>query len=206
MKNAYVKKSVGILSVGAIFCIAATGACADTTEGPYVGLGVGMYQTDVTLSAGSAGLTGGDTSHDFGGDVFAGYKWNLGVGAIAIELGYVDSYGKVTDWTGTGNTLSAKITQSQELSLLPSYNLSKDTSAYVRIGYASAKGTETLNGSSASKTFNGMVWGVGVDHSVAKNVALRGEYKVLDLSSDTVGTASVKPRATGLNVALRFAF
>ena len=71
MKNAYVKKSVGILSVGAIFCIAATGACADTTEGPYVGLGVGMYQTDVTLSGVGGSISAGDTSHDFGADVFA---------------------------------------------------------------------------------------------------------------------------------------
>ena len=206
MKNAYVKKSVGILSVGAILCIAATGACADTTEGPYVGLGVGMYQTDVTLSGAGASFSAGDTSHDFGADVFAGYKWNMGVGGIAIEVGYTDSYGKVTDWTGAGNTLGAKITESKEIAVLPSYNLGKDTAAYIRLGYASAKGTETLNAASFSKTFTGFVWGLGVDHSVAKNVALRAEYKVLDLSSDTTGTVSFKPRAAGLNIGLRYAF
>jgi opacity protein-like surface antigen len=206
MKNAYVKKSVGILSVGAILCIAATGACADTTEGPYVGLGVGMYQTDVTLSGVGGSISAGDTSHDFGADVFAGYKWNMGVGGIAIEVGYTDSYGKVTDWTPAGNTLSAKITESKEIAVLPSYNLGKDTAAYIRLGYASAKGTETLNAASFSKTFTGFVWGLGVDHSVAKNVALRAEYKVLDLSSDTTGTVSFKPRAAGLNIGLRYAF
>ena len=206
MKNAYVKKSVGILSVGAIFCIAATGACADTTEGPYVGLGVGMYQTDVTLSGVGGSISAGDTSHDFGADVFAGYKWNMGVGGIAIEVGYTDSYGKVTDWTTAGNNLSAKITESKEIAVLPSYNLGKDTAAYIRLGYASAKGTEILNAASFSKTLTGFVWGLGVDHSVAKNVALRAEYKVLDLSSDTTGTVSFKPRAAGLNIGLRYAF
>ena len=206
MKNAFVKKSVGILSVGAILCIAATGACADTTEGPYVGLGVGMYQTDVTFSGVGGSISAGDTSHDFGADVFAGYKWNMGVGGIAIEVGYTDSYGKVTDWTPAGDTLSAKITESKEIAVLPSYNLGKDTAAYIRLGYASAKGTETINAASFSKTFTGFVWGLGVDHSVAKNVALRAEYKVLDLSSDTTGTVSFKPRAAGLNIGLRYAF
>jgi opacity protein-like surface antigen len=47
---------------------------------------------------------------------------------------------------------------------------------------------------------------LGVDHSVAKNVALRAEYKVIDLSSDTTGTVSFKPRAAGLNIGLRYAF
>jgi len=206
MKNAFVKKSVGILSVGAILCVAATGAYADTTEGPYVGLGVGMYKTDVTISGGGDSASAGDTSHDFGADVFAGYKWNMGVGGIAIEVGYTDSYGKVTDWTAAGNTLSAKITESKEIAVLPSYNLGKDTAAYIRLGYASAKGTETLNAASFSKTFTGFVWGLGVDHSVAKNVALRAEYKVIDLSSDTTGTVSFKPRAAGLNIGLRYAF
>ena len=130
----------------------------------------------------------------------------MGVGGIAIEVGYTDSYGKVTDWTTAGNNLSAKITESKEIAVLPSYNLGKDTAAYIRLGYASAKGTETLNAASFSKTLTGFVWGLGVDHSVAKNVALRAEYKVLDLSSDTTGTVSFKPRAAGLNIGLRYAF
>ena len=207
MKSAFVKKSVGVLSVGAILCVAPTGAYADTTEGPYVGLGVGMYKTDVTISGGGFSASAGDTSHDFGADVFAGYKWNMGVGGIAIEVGYTDSYGKVTDWTGPGNVLSAKITESKEIAVLPSYNLGKDTAAYIRLGYASAKGTETgISAAGSSKTFTGFVWGLGVDHSVAKNVALRAEYKVLDLSSGTTGTTSLKPRAAGLNIGLRYAF
>ncbi len=213
MKN---QKKILAISVALIFSGLTAAAQADTTAGPYVGAGVGLYQTDVTIKGGNVSVTAGDTTHDSGLDVFAGYKWNLGAGGVAVEVGYTDSYGKTTDLTVGTVATNAKIKASTEIAILPSFNLSKDTAAYVRLGYASAEaeasssggviGTQTFTSGSSKKTFTGMVFGLGVDHSLSKNIALRAEYKVVDLSEETINNIRYQPRAVGLNVGLRYAF
>ncbi len=210
------KNFVTVVSAAIAFVGLTSAAQADSTAGPYIGAGVGLYQTDVTIKGGDVSVTAGDTGHDSGLDVFAGYKWNLGAGGVAVEVGYTDSYGKTTDLTVGTVAANAKITASTEIAVLPSFNLSKDTAAYVRLGYASAKGEASSSGGvisnttftsgSSTKTFTGMVYGLGVDHSLSKNIALRAEYKVVDLSEEKVNNIRYQPRAVGLNVGLRYAF
>ncbi len=182
---------------------------ASTADGPYVGLGMGFYNGDTTVKAGAASLTFGSDKHEVGGDVFAGYKWNLGGGSMATEVSYGSNYGKVTAASYGGEAATTQLKNGVAVSILPGYALSKETTAFVRIGYVRVKGEANVSGtvnSSTSENFNGVMYGVGIDHAVSQNVALRAEYKVLDNLSKTVNGVTWEPRGTGLNFAIRYAF
>lgn len=184
-------------------------AMADTTAGPYVGAGVGFYNSNLTVKSGGASLSFGDDQHDAGIDVFAGYKWNFDTASVGAELSYTDSYGKLATWTGGGESISGKLKGKEALSIIPGYKLTKDTTVFVRIGYAKAKGEMTVAGTvngTASKNFNGTLYGFGIDHALSSNLALRAEYRVLDNMSETVSGATYEPYAAGANIALRYAF
>lgn len=203
------KMKLKILAAGIAMAVAAPLAMAGTTDGFYVGAGVGFYNTDLTLKGGGASLSFGDDEHDAGLDVFAGYKWNFGAGSVSAELSYTDSYGKMATWSGGGESLSGKLKGKEAISILPGYQLSKDTTAFMRIGYAKAKGELTVAGTfndTGSMNFNGILWGFGIEHALSPNLALRAEYKALDNMSETQNGATSEPRATGGNIALRYAF
>ena len=57
---------------------------AGTSEGPYIGIGVGAYRADLSESAanasGSASITLGSDNFDVGASIFGGYRWNMGAG------------------------------------------------------------------------------------------------------------------------------
>lgn len=198
-----------VLVVGIAMAVAAPLAVAGTTDGPYVGVGIGFYNTDLTLTGGGASLSFGDDKHDAGLDIFAGYKWNFGAGSVSAELSYTDSYGKMATWSGAGESLSGKLKGGEAISILPGYQLSKDTTAFMRIGYAKVKGEVTVAGTfngTSSMNFNGTLYGFGIDHALSPNLALRAEYKVLDNMSKASGGTTYDPRATGANIALRYAF
>ncbi len=184
-------------------------AMASTADGPYVGLGMGFYNTDLKVTSGVTKVVFGDDKHDVGADVFAGYKWNMGTGSISTEASYTSSYGKATNVALGANTLSSELKNGMAISVLPGYALSKETTAFVRVGYTRVKGELTIAGTvsgSASENFNGAIYGFGVDHSVSQNVALRAEYRVLDNLSKTVSGVEYAPRATGVTLAIRYAF
>lgn len=198
-----------VLVVGIAMAMAAPLAIADTSNGFYVGAGVGFYNTDLTLKDVGASLSFGDDKHDASLDVFAGYKWNFGAGSVSAELSYTDSYGKMATWSGGGESLSGKLKDSVAISILPGYQLTKDTTAFMRIGYAEVKGEATVAGTfngTSSMDFDGILWGFGIDHALSSNLAIRAEYKGLDDMSETSGGVTYEPRATGANIALRYAF
>ena len=195
------------LGTVAALMVLTTNAFADTSEGSYVGIGIGGYSGDVALSSGAASFTMGNDSLDFGATVYGGYKWNMGAGSVAAELSYNSNVGKLATWTVPGLAVSGKLTNNWAVSVLPGYNFTKDTTGYVRLGYTQAKAELTVNAATASHTFNGTVWGLGVDQAVSKNLSARLEYQVMDLSSWTDTTVTTyKPRSAGMNASVRYAF
>ena len=193
----------------AVLMALTTSAFAGTSEGPYVGAGISAYSGDATVSAPGVSITFGNDKLDVGANVFGGYKWNMGTGSVAAELSYNSNVGKLANLTGAGQTIDGKLDNNWAISVLPGYNFTKDTTGYFRLGYAQVKGTLNLTGTitgSGNHTFNGTVWGFGVDQAVTPNLAARLEYQVLDMSSWTSGGTSVKPRATGMNLSLRYGF
>lgn len=197
------------LAAGIAMAVATPLAMADTTAGPYAGAGVGFYNSNATIKNGGASLTFGDDKHDTGLDVFVGYKWNFDTVNVSAELSYTDSYGKFATWSGGGESISGKLKGKEAISILPGYKLNKDTTAFVRIGYAKAKGEITLAGTvngTGTLDFNGILYGFGIDHALTNNLALRAEYRVLDNMSEVSGATTYEPYGTGANIALRYAF
>ena len=190
-----------------------TSAFAGTSEGPYIGVGIGAYREDLTVSGGG---TFGSDKFDVGASIFGGYRWNMGAGSVAAELSHNSNAGElgtssIATTSGDG-VLDGKLENNWAISVLPGYNFTKDTTGFIRIGYTQAKGTVTVNGTttiagSESHTFKGPIWGFGVDQAFTPNLAGRIEYQFLDLKSwaDDAGI-SFEPRATGINLSLRFAF
>ena len=121
-------------------------AMASTADGPYVGLGMGFYNTDLKVTSGVTKVVFGDDKHDVGADVFAGYKWNMGTGSISTEASYTSSYGKATNVALGANTLSSELKNGMAISVLPGYALSKETTAFVRVGYTRVKGERKSDG------------------------------------------------------------
>ena len=83
----------------------------------------------------------GNDKLDFGVNVFGGYKWNMSAGSVAAELSYNSNVGKLATWSGGGQTISGKLDNAWAVSVLPGYNFTKDTTGFIRLGYARVKGT-----------------------------------------------------------------
>ena len=205
MKNIIIGLITGVLM------LVTPSAFADNENGgTYAGGGIGIYTGGVTLTipASSVSVDLGSSSLDVGLNLFGGYKMNMGKGSIAGEVAFNSGTGKNINLTSGATTSNIKMTNNWSVSVLPGYNLTQDTTSYLRLGYTQGKGEMTATGAPASShTFNGYVVGFGVDQAVSPNLAARLEYQVLNFSSwtDTTGTTS-KPRSTGLNLSVRYAF
>jgi outer membrane immunogenic protein len=206
-KNNRMKLNILIATISS--CAFTPLAIADTTSGPYIGLGAGFYNTNLTAKNGAVVIHFGDDKLDAGLDIFAGYKWNSGAGSVSVELGYVDNYGKLGTFSGGTDTLRGEMEGGASISILPGYQLSKDTMIFARLGYAHAKGTMTIAGTltgTSSLKFKDWMYGFGIEHALSPKFAIRAEYKVLDNMSKLNGTTTLEPRATGGNLALKYAF
>ncbi len=189
---------IKLAAVVAVLSASATSALADTTQGSYVGIGLGEYNGNMNVNG--MGINGnmGSQNLDTSVGVFGGYNWNFGKESIAAELSYNSNIGQVD--TGT---YSAKLKNNWQLSLLPGYNFTKDTEGYVRVGFAQADGVPSIG---QSHTFNGTVLGLGVDEAVTRNIALRLEWQYMKFNSYSANNGSITPDTTGVNLSARYAF
>jgi len=198
--------------IAAALMALSTSAFAGTSDGPYVGIGIGEYNGSLKDPGVFSSITFGSTSLDTSGNLFAGYNWNLGAGSIALEASYNSNVGKLDSLAGQD---LFKLDNNWQISVLPGYNFSKDTEGYVRLGWTQARGTfgNAFSSVIANTThnFNGGVFGLGVDQAVTQNLALRLEWQYLYLSSSTisypvVGSFEWTPRSSGVDFSLRYAF
>ena len=188
-----------------------TSAFADTSTGPYVGIGIGGYEgTNKLTASGLGSVTLGSSSLDFSGNVFGGYNWNFGAGSVAGEVSYNSNVGKLDQISDGTSSFDGKLEQNWQVSILPGYNFTKSTEGYVRLGWTQAKGNISGNvggvPGSFDHTFNGWVVGLGVDEAVTPNVAVRLEWQYLNFSSFNESGSEWEPRSTGVNLSLRYGF
>jgi len=126
------------------------------------------------------------------GNIFTGYEWNFDRFYLATELNASLSslkyHGYFTETEdGINNTSEATYTlrNSYGLSLLPGYQVSDNVLLYGRIGYV--KGNfkyaeyktntgEGERGVTEHEWLNGIRYGLGINTSLSKNIALRLEY------------------------------
>lgn len=181
-------KKIVLASVLALGCASAwADTAAFTGFNAAVGLNFGNASTKFNIPGMINANLGEDSawgslSGEYG---FAlGSQAVLGVGA-SVDLGDT-KYGTF----GFGNApATIKATDKYSVYVAPGYALSKDTLAFVKVGYHNAK--------MGSESFNGFGFGLGVRTMLNKNLFLQLEATRLDFSSkDLGGGASVKPTST----------
>lgn len=191
-------------SIAVALMALSTSALAGTSEGPYAGVGIGEYSANLNINVpGSVSFTLGSSSPKISGGLFGGYNWNFGAGSVAAELSYNSNVGSPSDFTA--GPISTKFDNNWQISALPGYNFSKDTEGYVRLGWTRATGHASglITG---DQTFNGVVFGLGVDQAVAPNMAVRLEWQYLKLNTYSNFGVDFKPSSTGVDLSLRYAF
>jgi opacity protein-like surface antigen len=200
----------GLIAV--ILMFAASSAFADNQSGgAYVGGGIGIYSGGTTISAATTSFDLGTIKADVGLNLYGGYKFNIGdAGSIAGEVSYNSSVGKdITFYPTPTTNVDLKLTNNFSVSVMPGYNLTRDTTSYLRLGYTQVKGEMT--GSAivpTTHTYSGYVVGFGIDQAVKPNLSARLEYRILRTSSwtDMVNNATFQPFASGLDLSVRYAF
>lgn len=193
----------------AAMVFAAANAYADSADGPYVGGGIGMYTAtaNVGIPASNVNIDLGSSGTDTGVAVYAGYKHKMGDGSVAGELSFNSGIGKNGHMTVPGASNAVSFTNNVAVSVLPGYNLTPDTTSYLRLGYAQAKMDSKGTTAGVSHTFTGYVVGFGVDQAFRPNLSARLEYRMLSFSSWTDPTGSIiKPTASGMDITVRYAF
>ncbi len=176
----------------ALSTTAVTSAFASTAAGPYVGFGLGAYNANINQN----GYNYSDQNPQASVGVFGGYQWNFGQEALAAELSYNSNVGEINEPSGT-----SKLKNDWQVSVLPGYNFTDSTEGYVRVGWTQANGDGAY-----SHTYQGAVLGLGVDHSITRNMALRLEWQYMNFNSFNPGSGDVNPTTEGVNVSLRYGF
>jgi opacity protein-like surface antigen len=184
---------------------AASVAHAEGLNGAYIGGGLGLYKGDMKVSSRASGdFTLGDSGHKASLDLYGGYGHTFDGGFhLAGEVGYADKIGHTSaNIVGVGS-FNSELKHAWTFSVLTGYAFSKDTVAYFREGYATAKGSPTLG---TDQSFHGMVYGFGVRQVLAKNVSARLEYQMFEMKAKDVGGSNVKPTSGGLLLGVSYTF
>ncbi|WP_182911899.1 outer membrane protein [Sphingomonas cavernae] len=124
-------------------------------------------------------------SFDYG--AFAGYDVRIGNVVLGVEAG-IGSGGTAMREDIYGLTVTIKPKWNYEGTARAGYVLGDRTLAYVRGGYGAERlrrsysdtATGAAVGVAGSEWSNGLVVGGGIEHALAPNVTLRGEYRYKD--------------------------
>jgi len=151
-------KKIAIATLLAAFAAVPAVAAAEA----YIGLNVGSNQLDYTN-------VGSSTAYN----ILGGYSFNQ---YVAAELAYTD-LGTAT--VSNSNVADVKGTQ-MSLSAVGSLPLGKDFALLGKLGYASTK----LDAGTSSVTKSDIIYGVGAQYNVGKNVGLRLNYDIFTVGDD----------------------
>ena len=175
-------------------------------DGPYVGAGIGIYKGTVTIEeeVGNFESTGTDR-HKAEFNLNGGYGHSFDKFHIAGEFSYHTEFGRTAGGGADEELghLTLKLQNVIALSVLPGFKLKSNSLTYVRLGYVQAKlrGPQDIN-----KSFNGLLWGIGVKQVLSRNLVGTIEYQVLDLKRKNVQDMPTQPRGTGLLIGVQYSF
>ena len=146
----------------------------------YIGLNVGSNQ----MTAPAGANIGSTTAYS----ILGGYSFNQ---YIAAEVAYTD-LGTASLTAGSVPVEDMKGTQ-MSLAAVGSLPLGKDFALLGKLGYASIKidttGVGTFTGG-ASNTKSDLIYGVGAQYNIGKNVGLRLNYDMFNVGDSTTTNAS----------------
>jgi hypothetical protein len=172
---------------------------ADTKnfEGLSAALNLGFFSGGVKL------IDGADSFDGLGGKQTFGAGFELAYGAKMSDTGVITvgidadlTQPEVFSATAGGTTLSAKQKNRFGVFFAPGTVISKDTLLYGKLSYNSMKGETSTNGVSASDTFAGMGYGLGVRTMISPTAFVKVEVNRVSFGAETIGDASIKPSGT----------
>ncbi|MDR5907012.1 porin family protein [Franzmannia qiaohouensis] len=185
------KKTVLAVSTAALFGASASTLAATPTF--YVGGQLGYQNVDMEESE---TWQGGSFSQDYSvsglaGGLFAGARFDVTPKvflAPEVNIGTSNADG---GWTnGSGNFFEFEAKNSYGFAVLTGYSLADATDVYARLGYQRTKfeatsGGPNLDNASASDTFGGFRYGVGMETAIGAQTALRLDWSQTRYSSES---------------------
>lgn len=169
-------------------------------EGFSVGLSANFNNMKTEFSSQSPS----DTSTTAG--IKAAYGWALGSNFI-LGLGASYDLGNAKAGSAPALNVSAVGKDLTVVSVEPGFKVANDTLVYAKLGYATVKG-QLEGASTASETYNGTSFGIGVRTMLNKNWSADLEAQQLNfMGKYSTGVASdIKPSATIVSLGLNYHF
>jgi len=176
----------------AILVTSSSVAFADTTSGPYVGMGLGATNLHMQAKSSVPGAHASAHMSKMSADAFVGY------GALVSPKIYL------------GGELNVASPLSYGISLLPGALIADHTMAFARLGVnrmpMSVTVTEPGQTASTHKTVIGTQLGLGLQTSLTENVDVRGEVDHTFYRSFRVLDERISTNTNQLKVSLLYKF
>ncbi|ARO14413.1 outer membrane protein [Ketogulonicigenium robustum] len=177
-------------------------AAAPTTwQGGYLGLNASygdssLDAVDPYASALSSAGLGKSIAELDGGNyaVRGGFDWqsNSWIFGIGAEYNFGEYKGNLTDAFATAAGINADVELNSVTTAFfrAGYTFNANTALYGLLGYTWATGEATVSGVTESEDFEGVTYGIGLEHKFSSNWSVYGEYAYTDLgelSDPTIG-------------------
>lgn len=147
-------------------------------------IGPGVFGVDTTDGLSADGFAGGvfaGTKFNMNNGFFFGAEVNAGTGSAEHELKYSEA--------GLSASMKLESKTSYGIAALAGVSLASDTSLYGRLGYQRTKFEQKLSvlglSGSESENFGGVRIGIGMETSLAEQLALRLDWSQTYYSSKT---------------------
>lgn len=191
--------------------VLATGAVqAAGFNGFYAGAAVTANTAKIDISSPTVNFGTGEGSRQMGFGINLGYGMTFGQFYLAGEAAYAINQGETGTATINGVNVSGKANNVKSISILPGFVVNKDLLIYARLGKGTVDGELVLSSGNTSISDSGdidiITKGIGLEYTVSKNLAVRGEFSVSDgdKSFDTGQKNTITANSLAAGVLYRF--
>lgn len=128
-------------------------------------------------------------------------------GVLGFGLTYSLGEQKAGSLVAGGRNVDFRLKDQYSLYIEPGYVISPSWLAYAKLGYYGARaGEESVDGVTASKTFGGLGYGLGLRTMLDRNLYLQFEYTQTDYNRKTPDFGTYRPMTTTGSIGLGFKF
>jgi opacity protein-like surface antigen len=184
-------------------------ASAQAQQLPWTGwsLGLNLSRATTATEFGGAGTTSSMGAADVHATVQAAYGLPL-VGRARLGLGLALGLGELQAGRQTlaGSELSFRMRERYALYAEPGLTLGDATLLYGKLAYLGARGEESYQGETFSKTYAGLGYGAGLRTALGARLYLQLELLHSDYEWKTARTGAFRPVSTTGSIGLGYRF
>lgn len=170
-------------------------------------LGLNLHRTGTATEFGGAGTTATMGATDVHATLQAvhalplGNRWQLGLG-LTVGLGEQQA-GRLML---AGSELDFRMRETYALHVEPGLTLGDATLLYGKLAYLGARGEESYQGETFSKTYAGLGYGAGLRTSIGPRLYLQLELLYSDYEWKTARTGAFRPVSSTGSIGLGYRF